>query len=89
MDWSGLSKREIEAELRYRMESTRARYAELQGARAEVEIAIRGAVGSDGSLCVHQARSIAREMLTALRAHKRAVKAFTEYTLHGRLTDED
>lgn len=85
MDWSGLSRHQIEAELLGRMEAARARYNALRGSAGVVEGVIRDAVGSDGSLCVHQARGIAREVLEAFIAYKLAVKQFTDFVVGGQM----
>ncbi len=85
MDWSGLSRHQVEAELLGRMEAARARYNALRGSQGLVDGIIRDAVGADGSLCVHQARGIARETLEAFIEYKAAVKQFTDFVVAGKM----
>ncbi len=85
MDWQGLTPQQVSSELAMRMVTTRQRYDLLRGSQDAVEVALRGAVGSDGGLALSQARAIAAELLEALQAHRRAVAEFTAFALRGEL----
>jgi hypothetical protein len=90
MAWDGMSRLEIELELRERIERRRGDYQRVLDEQRQLMNTLGDAgPNADGMLALHQLRRTRDALHEAVERYKSSTQAFGEYVLHGKLPRDE